>query len=93
METNNLILFDYMTLLKGLSLETAIQVMESINTSPAMQHVEAHMRSTDNHKWDIVTECRLLRGLFLKDPEKFVVELNDGLVKQINKEQKNPTTN
>lgn len=88
METNNIILFDHMTLLSGLSHDTACQVLESMRGSPALQYVEVAMRSQGDHTWDIVAECYLLRGVFLKDPEKFVVTLNDDLVKKINEEQR-----
>jgi len=77
-----------MTLLTGLSYGTASQVLEAMRGSPALQYVEPHMRSEGNDKWDVVVDCRLLRGLFLKDPEKFVVKLSDRLVWEINKEQK-----
>jgi hypothetical protein len=78
-----------MTLLTGLSYDTAVKVMESIGKSSAMQYIAVHISWTgDSNGWSIKADCRLLRGLFNKDPHKFVVELDDELVKKINKEQK-----
>lgn len=87
MKTNSLVLFHDSTILSNLSYEVAHEVLKRLSDHPATEHLTFFVSfSKEETGYSVKATDRRLRDIFLENPEKFVIELDDELVEKINED-------